>query len=312
MNPIRILVLDLLVISLAAQLIPSSSSETDMVKLALVDFMKKLTGPSSPAHNNISGWNMTTDPCRNEWHGVRCDTSGSVVGIYLSGFQFSGALDFESLCYVDSLSLLKLPNNTIRGPIPRNIWRCINLSILDLSNNRFAGPIPDSIWSLQNLTLLDLGDNRLSGLIPESVGELPSLTFVDLHDNQLSGPIPESIARSTDRVSGLPLRIFRAENNRLSGPIPGFDFYILSEFNVSNNDLTGPIPAQAASSGSFAADCFMGNPDLCGEPLPYSCPLPLVQSPIPSGLPGRTRLGLVMMVYCSLGVSVFSFLFRFI
>ncbi|CAI0389620.1 unnamed protein product [Linum tenue] len=313
MVSIRILTLGLIIVSLAA-LIPSSSSETDAVKLSLVGFMKKLVGPDFPTqNNNILGWDMATNPCRNQWHGVRCDVFGSVVGIFLSGFRFSGALDAELLCSAESLFLLKLQNNTIRGPIPEEIGQCGNLAILDLSDNRFVGPIPNEMGSLTNLTTLDLSGNRLSGPIPETLGDLTSLLILDLQNNQLTGSIPESITRPTYRASDQPLRFFRAENNRLTGPIPEFNFEMLAKFNVSNNDLNGPIPDGAAATGFFGADCFMGNPGLCGEPLPYSCPQPPVQSPVPSGSPGRTELGLVMMMVSSiLGVSLVSFSFRFV
>ncbi|CAL1414546.1 unnamed protein product [Linum trigynum] len=262
----------LLFISMATQ-IPPSSSETEAAKQSLVKFMENLSGGSTFPTRRF-GWNMTSDPCN--WLGVECDDSQSVVSISLSWFRFAGTLNAaESLCtVVKSITVLSLPNNTISGGIPDSLGSCTGLRILNLGNNRLTGSMPDSILRLPNLTGLVISDNEISGEVPDG---RPSL------------------------------RHFLAENNRLSGRIPEFDFRAMDWFNVSNNEFGGPIPVGAGSSG-FGADCFAGNPGLCGQPVSSSCPPP-ASSSAPSASLGLTGLGLGMvmvMVSCSLGISLVS------
>ncbi|CAN1337090.1 Probable inactive receptor kinase At2g26730 [Linum perenne] len=220
----------------------SSQSEKD-VKQSLVRFMEKLSGGKFPIQK--LGWNMTSDPCQDHWHGIHCGASKSVGSITLSGFRFTGTLDAQSLCSIKSLAFLKLPNNTISGQIPEEIGLCTSLLILDLSDNQF------------------------SGRIPENLGQCMSLTILDLANNHLSGPIPYSIPQLTNRPTEEPrLTSFHVEKNFLTGPITGFHFDVMGSFNVSYNNFSGPIPDGVDSFGYY---CFLGNSGLCGYPLPNSC-----------------------------------------
>ncbi|CAN0900253.1 Probable inactive receptor kinase At2g26730 [Linum grandiflorum] len=242
----------------------SSQSENEEVRQSLVRFMEKLSGGKFPTHQ--LGWNATSDPCQDHWHGVHCYTS-SVGSITLNGFRFTGTLDAQSLCSAKSLAFLKLPNNTISGQIPEEIGLCTSLLILDLSGNRFSGSIPENLGECTNLTILDLSNNRLSG------------------------SIPDSIPRLTNRPAEEPrLTSFHVERNFLNGPITGFDFGVIGSFNVSNNNFSGPLPDGVES---FGAGCFMGNPGLCGYPLPNSCPDPKpVWIPGGSGPVGLKEIGM--------------------
>ncbi|CAN0900258.1 Probable LRR receptor-like serine/threonine-protein kinase At1g12460 [Linum grandiflorum] len=255
--------------------------------------MEKLSGGKFPTHQ--LGWNATSDPCQDHWHGVHCYTS-SVGSITLNGFRFTGTLDAQSLCSAKSLAFLKLPNNTISGQIPEEIGLCTSLLILDLSGNRFSGSIPENLGECTSLTflklpnntisgkipkeiglctgllILDLSDNRFSGSISENLGECTNLTMLDLSNNRLSGSIPNPIPRLTNRPAEEPrLTSFHVEQNFLSRPITGFDFGVIASFNVSNNNFSGPLPDGAESYG---AGCFLGNPGLCGYPLSNSCSEP--------------------------------------
>ncbi|CAN0900251.1 Protein STRUBBELIG-RECEPTOR FAMILY 5 [Linum grandiflorum] len=252
-----------------ATLMSSSQSENEEVRQSLVRFMEKLSGGKFPTHQ--LGWNATSDPCQDHWHGVHCYTS-SVGSITLNGFRFTGTLDAQSLCSAKSLAFLKLPNNTISGQIPEEIGLCTSLLILDLSGNRFSGSIPENLGECTNLTILDLSNNRLSGSISENLGECTNLTMLDLSNNRLSGSIPNPIPRLTNRPAEEPrLTSFHVEQNFLSRPITGFDFGVIASFNVSNNNFSGPLPDGAESYG---AGCFLGNPGLCGYPLSNSCSEP--------------------------------------
>ncbi|KAJ9169145.1 hypothetical protein P3X46_020607 [Hevea brasiliensis] len=223
---------------------PMSNSVEENVKQALAQFMANLS-PGNGQNNQNWGWNLTSDPCNDEWVGVSCDSqSQTVKRIVLDEYNFTGTLDASSLCMVKSLAVLSLISNNIVGIIPEEIGNCTSLTHLYIRKNKFVGVIPDALSQLSNLERLDISNNHFSGVIS-----------------------------TMSRISGLVS--FLAQDNHLSGEIPEFDFVNLQQFNVSNNNFIGQIPDV---QGRFDADSFSGNPGLCGKPLLNTCP-PLAAPP---------------------------------
>lgn len=208
------------------------------MKKALSEFMDKLSHGTAERPSNW-GWNMTSDPCRDKWIGVICDDGlKKVKRIVLEDLNLTGAFDANSFCTVKSITVLSLQRNKIIGQIPSEIENCRSLTHLYLTGNQFYGKLPESLSMLSNLKRLYIRDNNF-------YGELPNLP----------------------RISGLTA--FLAENNQLSGQIPPFDFPNFNYFNVSNNNFSGPVPDV---QGKFKDKSFLGNPYLCGKPLPNDCP----------------------------------------
>ncbi|KAF8399290.1 hypothetical protein HHK36_015155 [Tetracentron sinense] len=215
-----------------------TNSEEEVVKRSLIKFFGELS------HRNVNrelirGWNLTSDPCTDQWTGVECDSHlVSVKRIILVGLNLTGTLDATSLCTVQSLIFFSLNDNYIDGEVPVEIANCKQLTHLYISGNRFSGNLPESLSRLNNLKKLDISNNNFSG-------ELPDLPH-------LSGLIS-----------------FLAQHNQLREEIPKFDFTNFQQFNVSFNNFSGPIPEL---NGQFTAESFMGNPELCGKPLSNACP----------------------------------------
>lgn len=208
---------------------PTAKSEEKQVKESLIEFMNKLL-----PENEDFGWNMSSDPCRDKWVGVTCNKQLNYVRkIVLDLSNFRGIFDANSVCEAKSLVVLSLQNNKINGLIPEEIANCKYLTHLYLSGNQLSGDLPISLSKLSNLKRLDISNNNFYGQLPDF-----------------------------PRISGLIS--FLAQNNKLSGMIPDFDFLNLMEFNVSNNNFSGSIPDV---KGRFTIDSFLGNPDLCGKPL---------------------------------------------
>lgn len=204
---------------------------------SLVGFMAKLS-PQTVRDDNW-GWNLTSDPCTDKWKGVTCDPSQpNIRKVMLERLNLSGTFDPESLCSVMSVSVISLEGNNLKGVIPQQISECKHLSHLYLGSNQLSGEIPNSILMLKTLKRMDLSNNNLSGNLPD-----------------------------LQKISGMLSLLIH--NNHFSGPLPELDFSHLEEFNVSNNEFSGPIPDVR---GRFKVDNFLGNPMLCGEPLPNECP----------------------------------------
>ncbi|KAI3464060.1 hypothetical protein Pfo_020723 [Paulownia fortunei] len=215
-----------------------ANAETTEVRDALVQFMGMLSPGSNQRELNW-GWNRSSDPCNNGWKGVTCySDSATIKKIVLDELNLTGVLDAASLCATKALMVLSLNSNNVVGTLPEEISNCSRLTHIYLHGNNFSGSLPGSLSRLSNLKRVDISDNGFSGDIPD-----------------------------VSRISGL--LTFLAEINQLSGNIPKFDFSNLEEFNVSNNNLSGPIPDVG---GRFNGTSFLGNPGLCGKPLPNACP----------------------------------------
>uniref|UniRef100_A0A3Q7J0J1 Protein kinase domain-containing protein n=1 Tax=Solanum lycopersicum TaxID=4081 RepID=A0A3Q7J0J1_SOLLC len=210
---------------------------------ALLKFLAEVSNNNSTILGTNSGWNSTSDPCKDKWHGVTCNAKTlSVEKIILDGYDFSsGTFDATTICSVEpiahTLFFLSLKNGLLQGKNFDSIDKCKHLRHLVLGGNRFSGSIPQSFSRLNNLKRLDISNNRLSGVLPD-----------------------------LSRISGLIE--FEAQNNQLSGEIPEFDFSNLVAFNVSFNNFSGSIPPEG---DSFPVSSYMENPLLCGSPLARNC-----------------------------------------
>ncbi|XP_016704374.1 receptor-like protein 14 [Gossypium hirsutum] len=199
--------------------------------------------------------------------------------LILRGNQFEGQLPVK-ICQMRDLHLLDLSENDLSGDIPdcvdnvtswlgrsenavgylpdgsrngfvftfkgrRLIFKGVLLSFLmgvDVSCNRLAGKIPIQMTRLKGIRILNVSNNLLTGQIPSSLGNLENLESLDLSHNNFFGVLPHELV-------GLPW---------------------LEIFNVSFNNLSGMIPI-ANQFGTFLNDSYLGNPDLCGQPLSIKC-----------------------------------------
>ncbi|XP_008226203.1 PREDICTED: receptor-like protein 12 [Prunus mume] len=223
--------------------------------------------------------------------------------IDLGGNKLSGSIPpWIGGSNVSILYMLRLRSNFFTGQIPRQLCNLGNLHILDLSHNNFSSTIPtcfnnltslardvsnifqDSYQEPTMLTLkgqelvynttimlvksIDLSSNNLEGEIPQEIGSLTFLGTLNLSRNQLTGNIP-SIVGNMHGLETLDL-----SNNRLSGQIPQTlaSLTFLAHLNLANNNLVGRIPLGSQLQTFTDPSIYMGNPSLCGVPLPTKCP----------------------------------------
>nr|XP_043622133.1 receptor-like protein EIX2 [Erigeron canadensis] len=183
----------------------------------------------------------------------------------------------SSLCNIPCLQILDVGQNSLSGLIPgclgrlpgminaqncrhhiyseeklmQGVKRIIStyssillfLSSIDLSSNQLVGQIPEELTALSVLSNLNLSSNYLSGSIPDNIENLKSLESLDFSDNELTGMIPQSLSK----------------------------LVFLGYLNMSHNNLSGPIPT-GPQLQTFNESSYADNGDLCGIPLPKTCP----------------------------------------
>nr|XP_023881023.1 receptor-like protein EIX2 isoform X1 [Quercus suber]XP_023881024.1 receptor-like protein EIX2 isoform X2 [Quercus suber] len=208
-----------------------------------------------------------------------------------------------------SLTILRLSSNGFKGHIPLQICQLSSLIVLDLANNSLWGHIPNCLKNISAMTIptprleaqnpyfilyrgiylenlklvpkgieleyeknlgfvkmIDLSSNNLSGSIPSEILVLSELCFLNLSRNQLIGKIPEKIG-IMKKLESIDL-----SQNHLSGEIPLSlsSLTFLSHLNLSYNNLSGKIPL-GNQLLTFDALSYIGNRQLCGNPLPRNC-----------------------------------------
>ncbi|KAL5721579.1 non-specific serine/threonine protein kinase [Ranunculus cassubicifolius] len=209
-----------------------SASEADI----LLKIKKSFNDPEA-----LSSWTPNTPLCGDDptaiWDGVIC-YKGTVNGLRLGGMGLDGDIDVIALKELAGLRSISFTNNSFSGPIPE-FNRLGALKSLYISGNKFSGEIKGDYFSA-----------------------MESLKKLWLSDNNFTGPIPVSLTKLTN------LKELYLDGNHFSGPIPAFPS-TLQNVNFSNNNFEGKIPDGFSTLKDAS---FLGNPDLCGKPLPTECP----------------------------------------
>ncbi|XP_074283969.1 receptor-like protein EIX2 [Silene latifolia] len=208
---------------------------------------------------------------------------GNLVILNLQNNGFTGVLP-TSFCDLSQLQLMDLSGNHISGTIPKCLYKLVSMSNTDGNSFEQREVIPDSaygdndntrvMWkrneqtfggdySLGLLKGIDISNNKLEGHIPEGISNLIGLKFLNLSRNNLTGFIMPRIGQLTS------LESLDLSHNHLTGEIPASLAQVsyLTVFDISDNNLTGKIPV-GTQLQSFDASNYMGNPGLCGAPLP--------------------------------------------
>ncbi len=174
-----------------------------------------------------------------EWFGVTTNTEGCVVEINLPDNNLKGELPKELDEFIE-LKQLNLYKNEISGSIPKELGNLKHLEVLRLFKNNITGSLPTELGDMEQLQILNISQNNISGVIPESFGQLSNLKSLLLFKNDLTGNIPASLG-NLKNLDDLSL-----EHNQLAGNIPTElgNLKKLTKLDFSFNQLSGTIPTE--------------------------------------------------------------------
>ena len=161
-----------------------------------------------------------------------------------------------------SLVEVNVANNKLKGPLPEELSRLINLKSFDLSHNGLTGFLPYWLRSLVSLTTFSASHNKLSGPVHD-FATLSNLIYLDVSHNQLTGPVPSTLFGSAPTDEKV---VADLSSNKLSGAVPG-DLSQLSRLSlqVEGNQITD-IDSELCKVGGwndFEVEAFGCNGILC-------------------------------------------------
>lgn len=166
-----------------------------------------------------------------------------------------GTLPGVEMTTFESLEVVELANNDIRGDIPSSINNLRSLEVFDfIDNTAFGGALPPSLFELNQLTRLWLDNCNLSGSLPSNIGDAIRLSSLSLPNTGISGTIPTSISRLNGLVN------LWLQENTLRGPLPAVDSMLrLQILRLSENSLTGTIPTHYGQKASLEQLALFSN-----------------------------------------------------
>ncbi|CAL5422790.1 unnamed protein product [Camellia sinensis] len=154
----------------------------------------------------------------------------------------------ESMCNATYLEVLDLSNNSFSGTIPRCLiernasGRNDTLGVLNLSKNNLRGSIPMTFPENCGLQTLDLSDNHLEREVPESLANCTMLEVLNLGNNLIRGTFPCWLMNSTS------IRVLVLRSNKFHGSIgcPAIKpaWPMLQIFDLASNNFSGKLLPQ--------------------------------------------------------------------
>jgi Leucine-rich repeat (LRR) protein len=270
-----------------------SPNTPDDENLGLRDFYNETGGDD---WFNNTGW-LDDETSHCEWYGVKCNEQGQVSAINLNANNLQGSFVWSPIASLDKydvssglellleLEVLDLSNNHLSGVIP-HFYKHQKLRYIDFSANNLHGLIDSLIspsleyinvshnsydqvdtfkrfkGSHQTMRTLDLSYNSIHQDASEIfVNVPPNLRELILSDNMIRGTFPSPFEEL------LELKVFRVNNNLLSGSIPDVvrAFPLLGVLDLSNqghsehDGLTGTIPESLSNLVSLSVLDLSGN-----------------------------------------------------
>ncbi|TYH43883.1 hypothetical protein ES332_D11G156700v1 [Gossypium tomentosum] len=158
-------------------------------------------------------------------------------------------LEKPSGCVKDSLQVLDLSVNQIKGSLPEIITRFSSLKELCPDDNKLDGALPDNVGNLSSLAVLNLVRNKLTGSLPQSIGLMSGLKVLDVSSNSFNDFTSEIHFLKLSKLKFLTLSFNSLSLNFSSGWIPPFQ---LNTINLRCGKLGPSFPVWLQTQRNFS------------------------------------------------------------
>jgi hypothetical protein len=154
-----------------------------------------------PSDRVLSSWSAATDPCLDDWVGVKCNCFPFFEGdapTAAAGDRPTACTPRVSRRASEPARVLQLNLGDLRitggamleGAVPASLGGLVELRVLNLGWNNLTGALPAELARLEALEYLHVGGNRLQGRLPAFLGGMAALRFAGLDANAFEGPLP--------------------------------------------------------------------------------------------------------------------------
>ncbi|KAL5161884.1 Receptor-like protein EIX2 [Glycine soja] len=203
-----------------------------------------------------------------------------------NSFAFKATHDwippFKQLYY------LKIHGCQVGPTFPNWLRNQTGLEYVILENAGISGEIPRWLYSMfSHIRELDLSHSKISGYLPKTLNfSIPlwcTITALDLRNNSLSGTVPANIGEEMSNMDtsggfnpfsvsltlGTPSE--QSEEKLEESQGTARDVVVVVGRHVSPLRGVGPESGGRDPDGLFGVGSHIGNPQLCGNPLPTNC-----------------------------------------
>lgn len=200
-----------------AQYVGSYQCAHVSIEIEALKELYRSTGGASWDNNN--GWMDLTKPICS-WFGVEC-----------AGDRLEN----------NTITQINLPDNSLKGVMPHQIWEMPALQTLNLKENEVIMGFAN-IYKAQNLEVLYASDVDVG--TPTGIGKAPALKELHLTANEIKGKLPDDFFELADTME----RLYIAYNS-FSGTLSTEfgKFTKLIDFYAYDNEFSGTIPSEFAS-----------------------------------------------------------------
>ncbi|XP_017984394.1 PREDICTED: LRR receptor-like serine/threonine-protein kinase GSO2 [Theobroma cacao] len=214
--------------SLPKILSPPSLTNTTSTSISIDLSVNDLTSSMYPLLFNITSKIVDLNLQYNSLQGSIPDFFKNMVSLRhldLSLNQLGGEIP-EFLGNICTLKAIDLSFNNFSRFIPAGLSGCIqnSLEILSLSNNQLRGALPD-LTKFSSLKYLDIGYNQFNGTMTESLGCLSELEHLNASWNSFEGVISEAHFENLSKLQTLDLSYNVLAFNVSSGWVPPFQLH---------------------------------------------------------------------------------------
>ncbi|XP_021764369.1 receptor-like protein 12 [Chenopodium quinoa] len=159
----------------------------------------------------------------------------SLISLDLSGNNMTGQIPDCVGQLGESLQLLNLRGNNLRGTSSIKFSKYCKLKMINLSQNQLGGELPRSLANCKMLEVLDVGRNQINDSFPSWLGSLPKLQVLVLSHNKFFGGIMHPKPYLGFRF----LRIIDLSHNLHTGHLPSRYFQNWHAMRDSKEEQSG-------------------------------------------------------------------------